>query len=48
MRDAIKYLLALRRLYVVLGNSEQAEEIKKKAVVWKDKMDADQKKGLSN
>ena len=48
MRDAIKYLLALRRLYVVLGNSEQAEEVKKKAVVWKDKMDADQKKGLSN
>lgn len=48
MRDAIKYLLALRRLYVMLGNSEQAEEVKKKAVVWKDKMDADQKKGLSN
>lgn len=48
MRDAIKYLLALRRLYVLLGNSEQAEEVKKKAIVWKDKMDADQKKGLSN
>lgn len=48
MRDAIKYLLALRRLYIVLGNSEQSEEIKKKAVVWKEKMDADHKKGLSN
>lgn len=48
MRDAIKYLLALRRVYIVLGNSEQAEEIKKKAVVWKEKMDADHKKGLSN
>ena len=48
MRDAIKYLLALRKLYIVLGNSEQAEEVKKKAIVWKDKMDADQKKGLSN
>ena len=48
MRDAIKYLLALRRIYVLLGNSEQAEEVKKKAIVWKDKMDADQKKGLSN
>ena len=24
------------------------EEVKKKAVVWKDKMDSDQKKGLSN
>lgn len=47
MRDAIKYLLALRRLYIVLGNSEQAEEIKKKALVWKEKMDNDHKKGLS-
>jgi len=48
MRDAIKYLLALRKLYIVLGNSEQSEEVKKKALVWKDKMDADHKKGLSN
>lgn len=48
MRNAIKYLLALRKVYVVIGNSEQAEEVKKKAVVWKDKMDSDQKKGLSN
>lgn len=48
MRNAIKYLLALRKLYILLGNSEQAEEVKKKAVVWKDKMDSDQKKGLSN
>lgn len=48
MRNAIKYLLALRKLYVVIGNSEAAEEVKKKAVVWKDKMDSDQKKGLSN
>ena len=48
MRDAIKYLLALRKVYMVLGKSEEAEEVKKKAVVWKDKMDADHKKGLSN
>lgn len=48
MRDAIKYLLALRKLYIVLGNSEMSEDVKKKAVVWKDKMDADHKKGLSN
>ena len=48
MRDAIKYLLALRKVYIVLGQSDQAEEVKKKAVVWKDKMDADHKKGLSN
>ena len=48
MRNAIKYLLALRKLYVLIGNTEQAEEVKKKAVVWKDKMDADHKKGISN
>lgn len=48
MRNGIKYLLALRKLYVLIGNSEQAEEVKKKAVVWKDKMDADHKKGISN
>lgn len=48
MRNAIKYLLALRKLYIAIGNSEQSEETKKKAVVWKDKMDADAKKGLSN
>ena len=48
MRDAIKYLLALRKMYIVIGRTNEAEEIKKKAVVWKDKMDSDQKKGLSN
>lgn len=48
MRNGIKYLLALRKLYIAIGNSEQAEEVKKKAVVWKDKMDADHKAGLSN
>lgn len=48
MRNAIKYLLALRKLYIVLGRTNESEEVKKKAVVWKDKMDSDQKKGLSN
>lgn len=48
MRNAIKYLLALHRLYIILNNREQAEEIKKKAVVWKDKMDSDNKAGLNN
>lgn len=48
MRNAIKYLLALHRLYIVLNNKEQAEDVKKKAVVWKDKMDADNKAGLNN
>ena len=48
MRDAIKYLLALRKVYIVIGRTNEAEEVKKKAMVWKDKMDSDQKKGLSN
>ena len=48
MRNAIKYLLALRKLYIAISDSTQAEEVKKKAVVWKDKMDADHKAGLSN
>lgn len=47
MRNGIRYLLALRKLYVAIGNSEQAEEVKRKALVWKDKMDMDHKKGLS-
>jgi len=48
MRNGIKYLLALRKLYIAIGNSEQSEEVKKKAVVWKDKMDADARAGTSN
>lgn len=48
MRNGIKYLLALRKLYISLGNVDSAEEIKKKAMVWKDKMDADAKAGTSN
>lgn len=48
MRNGIKYLLALRKLYISLGNVDSAEEIKKKAIVWKDKMDADAKAGTSN
>lgn len=48
MRNGIKFLLALHRLYIVLGQTSIAEEVKKKATVWKDKMDADQKAGTSN
>ena len=48
MRNGIKYLLSLHRLYIVLGKSKEAEEVKKKAMVWRDKMDADQKSGSSN
>ncbi len=47
MRNGIRYLLALRKLYIAIGNAEQAEEAKRKALVWKDKMDSDHKKGLS-
>lgn len=48
IRIAILYLAALRRVALVLGDKDAAEEIKKKGVVWKDKMDADQKSGHAN
>lgn len=47
MRNAIKFLLARHKLCLAIGDKNNAEEIKKKDVVWKDKMDADQKAGLS-
>ncbi len=47
MRSAIKFLLAKHKLLVAIGDKNNAEEIKKKAIVWKDKMDADQKSGSS-
>ncbi|MCK9168850.1 MAG: hypothetical protein M0P01_00375 [Treponema sp.] len=47
MRNAIKFLLARHKLCLAVGDKTNAEEIKKKAVVWKDKMDSDQKSGLS-
>ncbi len=43
-RLGINYLLALRRIHILLNEREEAEEVKKKALVWKDKMDADHKK----
>lgn len=48
MRNAIKFLLARHKVYIVLGDKNGAEEVKKKAVVWHDKMESDQKNGLSN
>lgn len=48
MRNAIKFLLARHKLCLAIGDKNNAEEVKKKAVVWKDKMDADQKSGSSN
>lgn len=44
----INFLLASRRIAVALGSSDEAEEIKKKAIAWKEKMEADQKSGKSN
>lgn len=48
MRMGINFLMALRRVAMVLGDKDDAEEIKKKATVWKDKMEADKKAGSSN
>jgi len=47
MRLAIGYLSAQRRVELVMGNAEEGEEIKKKAVVWHDKLLGDQKSGLA-
>lgn len=47
MRSGIKFLLARQKLYLALNDAKNAEEVKKKAIVWKDKMDADQKAGSS-
>lgn len=48
MKNAINFLLARRRVSVALSESEDAEELKKKAMTWKEKMEADQKAGKSN
>lgn len=42
-RLGINYLLALRRICILFNENEEAAEIKKKALVWKDKMESDQK-----
>jgi hypothetical protein len=47
IRAGINYLLALRRICILMSDADEAEEIKKKALVWKDKMEADQKRGDS-
>lgn len=45
MLMAINFLIALRRVAMVLGENDESEEIKKKAQVWKTKMETDQKQG---
>jgi hypothetical protein len=46
IRLAINYLLALRRINIMLNEKDQAEELKKKILVWKNKMETDQKTGV--
>lgn len=48
MRAAIKFLLAWHRLCVAIGARNEAEEIKKRAAVWSEKMEADKSKGISS
>lgn len=47
MRIAVNLLIALRRIAMVMSDSEESENIRKKALVWKTKMESDEKKGLS-
>ncbi|WP_178843638.1 hypothetical protein [uncultured Treponema sp.] len=48
MNAAINYLLALRRFQLLLDMKEESEEVKKKALVWKEKMEADHKAGIAS
>lgn len=48
MKNAIKFLLARHKVCVAIGDRNSAEEVKKKAVVWHDKMEADHKAGSSS
>lgn len=43
-KKAITFLSVLRRLHMILGETGEAEIIKKKAEIWNSKMDADEKK----
>ena len=43
-RLAINYLLALRRIHIILNEREDAEEVKRKADIWQQKMEKDHKK----
>jgi hypothetical protein len=43
-KTAISYLGALRRLHILMAESEDAESIKKKIAIWKTKLETDHKK----
>ena len=44
IKAGINFLAAVRRLHAVLGESEQADVVKKKAEIWRTKMENDLKK----
>jgi hypothetical protein len=43
-KTGISFLGALRRIHIILAESEEAESIKKKLAIWKTKLESDQKK----
>ena len=47
MRMAVNLLIALRRIAMVMNDSKESENIRKKALAWKTKMESDEKKGIS-
>lgn len=46
-KKAIEFLSALRRIHILLGESDKADQIKKKAEIWKSKMETDEKRQKS-
>jgi hypothetical protein len=44
IKAAINFLSAVRRMHIVLGETEQADVVKKKAEIWRTKMENDLKK----
>ena len=47
MRSAIRFVLAERRICILIGEKDDAEKLKSNAQVWKDKLDADKKSGVA-
>ena len=43
-KTGISFLGALRRLHIILAESEESESTKKKLTIWKQKLEADMKK----
>jgi hypothetical protein len=43
-KTGISFLAALRRIHILLAESDEAESIKKKLAIWKTKLESDQKK----